>query len=306
MKTTDAIPVTIPVTLLSGFLGAGKTSYLNRRLLPSLPPDSLILVNDFGSINIDAELIEYRDERIIRLNNGCICCTLGGSLAERLAELLRQPVLPASVVIEASGIANPARIADLVRLSPRLQLRDLVCLVDASQAERHSRDPRVSEVWQQQIAAATHLVINRLPADLTLPPALISRLNGHEAHIKREAGDANETTISTKGPRFTRTGAWQSFSLNPAQAIDGDQLATLFAEYADVLVRAKGIVQRQGGKQAEVVQLAGGRLSWSPALRRPAREQLVCIGTGGPRLSRLADRLRKLAGVKAGTQTTLS
>ena len=73
----------IPVTLLTGFLGAGKTSYLNARLRRGIPPGSLILVNDFGDINIDAELIEYRDEQILRLSNGCICCTLGGSLAEQ-------------------------------------------------------------------------------------------------------------------------------------------------------------------------------------------------------------------------------
>ncbi|OYD25595.1 CobW family GTP-binding protein [Oceanimonas baumannii] len=302
MKTTDAIPV----TLLSGFLGAGKTSYLNRRLLPNLPPDSLILVNDFGSINIDAELIEYRDERIMQLSNGCICCTLGGSLAERLAELLRQPVLPASLLIEASGIANPTRIADLVRLSPRLQLQELVCLVDASQAERHSRDPRVREVWQQQIDAATHLVINRLTTDLALPPALAALLSGHPASIEKEAGAAISPAPATQVPRFTRTGAWQSFSLNLDQPIDGDRLAALFAEYADVLVRAKGIVQRQGREGTEVVQLTGGRLSWSSALRRPAQGQLVCIGTGGPRLNRLAERLRELARVEAGAQTALA
>ena len=72
----------IPVTLLTGFLGAGKTTYLNLLLSRDAPRGSLILVNDFGDVNIDAELIDYRDESILRLTNGCICCTLGGSLAE--------------------------------------------------------------------------------------------------------------------------------------------------------------------------------------------------------------------------------
>lgn len=293
MKMINAIPV----TLLTGFLGAGKTTYLNGLLSRGLPADSLILVNDFGSINIDAELIEYSDERIMRLNNGCICCTLGGSLAERLAELLRMPPLPAHIYIEASGIANPARIADLIRVSPKLQLADVVCLVDASQAGRYRRDPLVTEVWHQQILAASRLIINRLPPSRVLPPELAQLLTHSRARVERVADVTEPIAVTERRPapaRMIGTGRWHSFSLTFDSAIDGQRLAELLQEYEDVLLRAKGMLQRQGRERAEVLQLSGGRLNWSPTGKNPVKGQLVCIGAEGERLSQLARALNEL------------
>ncbi|WP_198650008.1 CobW family GTP-binding protein [Zobellella maritima] len=292
MKMTKAIPV----TLLTGFLGAGKTSYLNRLLSQGLPPDSLILVNDFGSINIDAELIEYSDEHIMRLSNGCICCTLGGSLAERLAELLRMSPLPAAIYIEASGIANPTRIADMVRVSPRLNLTEVVCLVDAGQAERYSQDPLVSEVWHQQIRAASRLIINRLPPSLSLPTVLNQLVNHSRARVERLPGAAEMAAIadSRPAPRTTGNGRWHSFSQTFDHAIDGQRLADLLHDYGDVLLRAKGMLQRRGGDKAEVLQLSGGRLNWSPVVKSPAKGQLVCIGANGERLNQLAREIAAL------------
>src|SRR5574344_2155367 len=90
-------PKKIPVVLLSGFLGAGKTTALNRWIQAGIEPNSLIIVNDFGQLNIDAELIDYEDEQIIRLQNGCVCCTLGGSMAEKMAEIGRLSPAPSQV-----------------------------------------------------------------------------------------------------------------------------------------------------------------------------------------------------------------
>lgn len=288
---------TIPATLLTGFLGAGKTSYLNAQLRRGIPRNSLILVNDFGSINIDAELIEYSDDHIMRLNNGCICCTLGGSLAERLAELLRMSPLPSAIYIEASGIANPARIADMIRVSPKLHLSEVVCLVDASQAERYSQDSLVTEVWHQQILVASRLIINRLPASLSLPPRLAQLLSHTRVQVEKVAGvmEPDKITDHRQAPtRINGTGRWHSFSQIFNRAIDDQQLTALFQEYEDVLFRAKGMLLRQGHAQAEVLQLSGGRLNWSPAIKTPTRGQLVCIGAKGERLDQLARSLNAL------------
>ncbi|GAA3541415.1 CobW family GTP-binding protein [Zobellella aerophila] len=287
----------IPVTLLTGFLGAGKTSYLNELLARGLPQGSLILVNDFGCINIDAELIEYSDERIMRLSNGCICCTLGGSLAERLAELLRMSPLPSNIYIEASGIANPARIADMVRVSPRLSLAEVICLIDAGQAERYSQDPLVTEVWHQQIRAASLLIINRLPPSLSLPPVLAQLLSRAPARVELLAGAPETAAVADRGqppPRTIGSGRWHSFSLTFSGAIDGQRLAGLLQEYGDVLFRAKGMLLRRGRDKAEVLQLSGGRLNWSPVVKSPAKGQLVCIGAGGERMNQLARALNAL------------
>ncbi|WP_107852107.1 CobW family GTP-binding protein [Oceanimonas marisflavi] len=289
----------IPVTLLTGFLGAGKTSYLNNLLREGIPPDSLILVNDFGSINIDAELIEYSDEHIMRLNNGCICCTLGGSLAEKLAELLRTPPLPAALYIEASGIANPARIVDTIRISPKLCLNEVICLVDGSQADRYSEDPLVTEVWHQQILSADRVLVNRLPPSLELPLVLKQLLVHSRAQVERMTGADEQPAVKDDHDfcsKNTGTGRWDSFSQTFDTAIDGQRLAELFMEYGDVLIRAKGMVRRQGKPQSEVVQLSGGKVSWSPAIRTTPKGLLVCIGAEGIRFNQLARDVSRLRG----------
>ncbi len=296
----------IPVTLLTGFLGAGKTTYLNACLRRGIPPGSLILVNDFGELNIDAELIDYRDEQILRLSNGCICCTLGGSLAEQLAQILRLQPLPAALYIEASGIADPARIVDTITVSPRLRLAAVVCLVDASQAGRHARDPLCAEVWRCQLRAASRVVINRIAADAPLPSALAALLADTAAVIERQpsasapaGADAPPWQARPAGVGGLRPaqrgGRWQQCSFSYDGPIDGARLQALLDEYADVLVRAKGILQRTGHAGAEVLQLSGDGLRWSPARRLPARGQLVCIGTSGARFDALG---RALAGLR--------
>src|SRR5690554_5429467 len=163
MKTEHRL---IPLTVIGGFLGAGKTTYLNSLIKDGLPKDALIIVNDFGDINIDAALIDYRDDSVIQLSNGCICCTLGGTLAEQLAQALQIHATPGAILIEASGVADPARIADIARISRRLRLAEVVCIIDGSQAWRHAADPLVGNAWQVQLAAADRLLVNRLnPVD---------------------------------------------------------------------------------------------------------------------------------------------
>lgn len=297
----------IPVTLLTGFLGAGKTTYLNARLRSGIPAGSMILVNDFGAINIDAELIDYRDEQILRLSNGCICCTLGGSLAEQLAEVLRMEPAPAALYIEASGIADPTRIMDAVRVSPRLSLEEVVCLVDASQAERHARDPLCADVWLRQVRAGGRLVINRIGAGEPLPAVLAGLWSNEDVLVERQPGAASAPALTTRTAgmptmqsvkagayRATPVGGLQSCSINFAGDVEGEDLERLLSQYADVLLRAKGILRRCGRAHAEVLQLAGSRILWSPAPRRASLAQLVCIGRDGERFAELVRVLTRL------------
>ena len=106
---------TTPLTVVGGFLGAGKTTLLNH-LLRQTKQRLAVLVNDFGAINIDAELVASHNGNTISLANGCICCSIGDNLVEALVDLTRQRSLPDHIIIEASGVADPARIAELARL----------------------------------------------------------------------------------------------------------------------------------------------------------------------------------------------
>ncbi|CAE6881863.1 CobW C-terminal domain-containing protein [Pseudomonas marincola] len=301
-------PEPVPFTVITGFLGAGKTTYLNNLIREGLPRDSLIVVNDFGSINIDAELIEYRDERILQLGNGCICCTLGGTLAEQLAQAVRFQPRPAAIYVEASGVAEPARIADIARVSCHLRLASVVCLVDASQVTRHASNRYTADVWQAQVVGADQLLVNRMPpaqsAEYEQVFSVLKRLNPHatfngtESHINdREIPSAPARPLFSVANTQQTAGLWDSVSLSYSNAIDGDRLEQLLSEYADVVMRAKGILKRTDRPVLQVFQLSGGVACWLPARRAPAANQLVCIGIKGTRFEALASALAQLDGV---------
>ncbi|WP_339510831.1 CobW family GTP-binding protein [Pseudomonas sp. RL_15y_Pfl2_60] len=295
-------PEPVPFTLITGFLGAGKTTYLNQLIRNGLPRDSLIVVNDFGDINIDAELIEYRDEQILSLGNGCICCTLGGTLAEQLAQAMRMEPRPAAIYIEASGVAEPARIADIARTSRQLQLASVICLVDGSQINKHAADRYTADVWRSQIAGASQVLVNRLPPApaqaleilKSINPAAMLNATGNSC----EAGSLRQAPALTPVLRHTGS-AWGSVSLSYRSAIDAQRLEQLLRDYGDVVLRAKGILARKDLRQPQVFQLSGGVPRWLPARRDPAANQLVCIGIKGQRFDALACALAQLESASA-------
>ena len=107
-----------------------------------------MLVNDFGALNIDAELIAANAGDTIALTNGCVCCQIGDDLSVALLRVLDSGRAFDAVVVEASGVSDPWRIAQLGRAEPRLQLDGVIVLVDASAALAHSRDPCWPTPWR--------------------------------------------------------------------------------------------------------------------------------------------------------------
>lgn len=307
---TTVEPLRIPLTVIGGFLGAGKTTYLNRLISQGLPPDSLIIVNDFGDINIDAALIDYRDDSIMQLSNGCICCTLGGTLAEQLAAALRIRATPGSILIEASGVADPARIADIARISKRLYLAGVICLIDGSAAQLQAQDPLLGDAWRAQLKAADCLQINRLDEsqraefeDWLRPFNSSARYSYDEstewAGLEQPAVAAKRLATVTQsqarvGLMPTSHGQWRSFSLKSHQAVDKAQLTQLLEEHLDVLIRAKGFVLTQTEQALELLQLSVRRLAWQRTLRRSSETQLVFIGIAGARFNALEAAIKHL------------
>src|SRR5829696_5258261 len=127
--------VPVPILLVTGFLGAGKTTVVNHLLAHAQGRRIAAVVNDFGAINIDAELIAGASDGVVSLSNGCICCSLEGDLLRTLAALLRRDPRPEFIVIETSGIADPS---DIVRnlMDPLIwreaPLEIVLCVVDAT------------------------------------------------------------------------------------------------------------------------------------------------------------------------------
>ena len=152
----------IPVAVIGGYLGAGKTTLLNALLRNANGVRYAVLVNDFGSVNIDGELIASAGTQAIELTNGCICCTIGGDLILALKALLTRDPVPERIVIEASGVADPRAIARLAACHPALHVQGTIVVADAETIVDRADDKYVGGLVRRQLGAGDAIILNKI------------------------------------------------------------------------------------------------------------------------------------------------
>lgn len=152
----------IPLTVIGGFLGAGKTTLLNYWLRETHGQRFAVLVNDFGAINIDAALVESSNADTIALSNGCVCCSIGDDLSQALIRVLDTSPPFDGIVIEASGVSDPWRIAQIGLAEPRLSLDGVIVLVDAQAVAEQLANPLLRDSIERPMAHADLVVLNKV------------------------------------------------------------------------------------------------------------------------------------------------
>ena len=153
-------PQPVPVTIITGFLGSGKTTLLNRILHAEHGLRVAVLVNDFGAINIDTQLVVGMEEDTISLANGCICCTIRDDFLKATLDLLRRPQPPEYIVVETSGVSDPLEVALTFRSTRRVRIDSILTVVDAEQTL--GLDRRHEALSVHQIGMADIVILNKI------------------------------------------------------------------------------------------------------------------------------------------------
>ncbi len=309
-------PSPIPLTILTGFLGAGKTTLLNRILNGNHGLKVAVLVNDFGSINIDAELIVGVESNVISLANGCVCCTIRDDLIETVMETIDRPEHPEYILLEASGVAEPSGIAmtfNNPRFRDRIRLDSILCVVDAEQV---FAAPEAMELKIFQMACADMVILNKV--DLVgreqigkIKEWLDSRFHRYRLvevshcnvplEILLSVGrfdpaqlDANAHLEEDRctGPNCRHkhhdddhSKAFSTWSYETDRPLSLEALRETASKLPAAIYRAKGVIYTADEPERRaVLQVVGRRVdisledAWG---ERPPRTQIVAIGAAG-------------------------
>jgi G3E family GTPase len=270
----------VPILLVTGFLGAGKTTLVNHLLAHADGRRIAAVVNDFGAINIDAELIAGAGDGVVSLANGCICCSLEGDLLRTLSTLLRRDPKPDYIVIETSGVADPADIVRnlmdpvILRETP---LETVLCVMDATTPQAALDDDalRRSQLRVADIVALTKLDLAEEGAAarmreairaLRVPAVVVDALHGEvPMTLLFPAGMDRAPASRDVGPRRPTEERFETLSWTSDHPISLPRLQQAIGRLAPKLARAKGLFEtrEQPGRQM-VFQFAAGRATLAP------------------------------------------
>ena len=290
-----------PVIILTGFLGAGKTTLLRRILAATDGPRYGVLVNDFGEINLDAELVqETGRDGVVALQNGCICCSIRDDLVDSIASVLDRPDPPERLVIEASGVSRPLQIAEALEaetLADRVALDGVYCLIDCGNFT--DLDFAATELAMDQVFGSDLAILNKTDlasdpeitrieqvlrnaqprirlfrtSDAVVPAELLAGMPDPVAHFAQPHHCSDPHCDHDHHNHDFRSWSWRGEG-----RFDSARLKKLLSGLPGGILRAKGVLRGENGERLRA-DLVGKRVTViredAPA---PDRSALVFLG----------------------------
>jgi G3E family GTPase len=299
----------IPVTVVTGFLGAGKTTLVNRWLGDYARGDVAVVVNEHGAVGVDGELLAARVRMLVEITGGCVCCSTQAELVRALEGLASREPRPARILVETSGAASPAGVLRAISAGGRdgaLALDGVVTVVDASRAE----DLASHDLAIEQVGYADVVVLSRAdacsPERIAHAAGLVALHNGAAFAVSAARGERTDAAPSTleallaerhadlapapspDAPAPTGTAhVYESVSLTLDGDVDGERFADFveeeLARFAGRLFRTKGILAIAGAAERMIVQGVADRMEVSfgaPWGDTPRTSRLVVVGFG--------------------------
>ena len=306
----------IPLTVIGGYLGAGKTTLLNHLLRHNNGRRLAVVVNDFGSINIDASLIAKHEGETVSLTNGCICCSLTEGFMTTLTQLRDRPEPPEHIIVEASGVADPLNLGQYGHMSG-FRLDSIIVLADTETVQQRSRDRYVGRTVLRQLQGADLVVMTKtdlVPDDDLdgvrewlrtkapnasfvegnhgiIPPELI--LDGHARMPAKQHPDHPDMVPD-------HDLAYETWTYERERPMTVDAISAFAEAIPEGVMRAKGLVHlKEDPGHAAIFQMVGKRWSLEQGSAwgtRPQHTTIVIIGIPGsldwPRMKQQLDECR--------------